>query len=199
MSRFYKSVKAIVNAFVTLFFNVKTVGIENIPKNGGVMVCCNHQSLFDVVFLIAKLPFTINFMAKQELFKNKLFGAIISKMGAFPVNREIGDLSAVKKSMDLLEKGNVLGIFPEGKRNPVGRPQKCKAGAALIALQTKSPILPVAINYTGKKRIFGKVIISIGQVIPARSSSGDKPNKTELKEVTEVIYSGILNQWETVN
>ncbi len=191
-------IKAVLNAFVSLFFRVETVGFENI-KNGGVMVCCNHQSLFDVVFLIAKFPFTVNFMAKQELFKNKLFGAILYKMGAFPVNREIGDVTAIKKAVDLLNKGNVLGIFPEGKRQPVGKPQKCKAGAALIALGTGSRILPVAINYTGKKRLFGRVIISVGEIIPARKSECVKPQKTELKEVTEAIYKGILKQWEIVN
>lgn len=199
MSKFYKFIKGFLNVILSLLFRVETVGFDNIPQNGGVMVCCNHQSLLDVVFLIAKFPFTINFMAKQELFKNKLFGAIISKMGAFPVNREIGDVTAIKKAVDVLNKGNVLGIFPEGRRNPVGRPLKCKAGAALIALGTESPILPVAINYTGKRRLFGRVIISVGEVITARKTDGDKPRKTELKETTEIIYNGIIKQWETVN
>ena len=146
MSRFYKTIVSILRPIVKVLFKIEVRGIENLKHGGKYLVCCNHQSFWDIVFLICVFPMQINFMAKKELFSFAPLGWIFKKMGAFPVNRAVGDVSAVKQAEDILNKGGVLGIFPEGTRYPLGAPHKAKAGAAMFALNTKASILPVAIR-----------------------------------------------------
>lgn len=102
-------------------------------------------------------------MAKEELFKVFILGALIKKLGAFPVKRNKADLGAIKHALKLLEKGGILGLFPEGTRARNGELGELHNGAALIALMSKKPVLPVSIKWPGK--IFGTVEVKIGPLI----------------------------------
>ena len=199
MSRFYKTIITILKPIVRLLFKYEVVGIENIPNEyGNFMLCCNHQSFLDVVLLAVMCPYQINFMAKKELFKFKPLGWLFKKVGAFPVNRGAGDVSAVKHAEETLKKGGVLGIFPEGTRNPMGAPGRAKAGAAMLAINTGADILPVAIRYSKKPILFKKVSVRIGQLINGEGfTKSEKISKTEIKRVTGIIMENITNLWET--
>jgi 1-acyl-sn-glycerol-3-phosphate acyltransferase len=119
-------------------------GQENIPRDGGLILTCNHFSVGDPPILTGIFPRRIVWMAKQELFDVPIFGTLYSMGGFIPVRRFEGDLRAIRRSQAALRRGHVLGMFPEGTRSG-GRLGAGEPGTALIALRTGAPILPAAI------------------------------------------------------
>ena len=198
MNRFYKTVVCVLKPILKCLFKFEITGADNIKDASKVLLCCNHQSFWDIVILMCVCPRQINFMAKKELFKFAPIGFIFKKLGAFPVNRAVGDLTAVKHAEQLLNKDEILGIFPEGTRNKLGAPQRAKAGAAMLALNTGAGILPVAIRYSKKPLIFKKVRINIGKKMDiADVTCNNTISKTEIKRVTGIIMENITKLWET--
>ena len=180
---FYKVARAVVNAFLKIAFRIKVEGIENIPREGALVVCANHKSLCDPPMLALSLPFELRFMAKEELFKNKLFGGLIGALGAFPVKRGTGDIGALKIAIKVLTEGNRLVIFPEGSRSPKGYMGKGKSGAALIAVKSKANILPIGI--CGKYKLFSKIVVRIGKPIVLEEYFGTKLSSETLQDITD--------------
>lgn len=199
MSRYYAFVRAVGGFFVRLLYPFNVVGKENIPDgDGGYIVCCNHTSVLDIAFLVVTFNRQIHFMAKQEIFKNKLIGRFMRNMGTFPVSRgsATGAVGAVKAAIDVIKSGRIFGIFPEGTRNHDGRPKAAKSGVALIAASTGAAALPVSVYYQGKMHPFKKVTLRIGKLIPAEDLKIEGRNRSELKRVSELIMSRITEQWE---
>ena len=156
------------------------------------MLVANHTSNLDVVVLYLSFNRPLNFMAKKELFSFKLLGWILKKLGAFPVDREANDLSALKKAMSVLRHGDVLAIFPQGTRKQTVEVDDAKSGAVLIASKCKVPVLPVAISGTYKFR--GKIVINIDK--PYYFDPDKKLSVEECKEVTKHIFSTIKKNSE---
>ena len=198
---FYSFVRAVLTPFVRWFLRPTVSGRENIPSDAGFIICCNHQSMWDLFILVIDFPHQVSFMAKKEMFKNPISRWFFTKLGAFPVERGSGDKSAIKNAMDVLNKGSVLGIYPEGTRNKEGRPGKAKAGAAMLALNSGADVLPVAINYHGKLSLFGKKTLNYGKIIKNETLSGgaDKVGKTQIREATNTIMGEITKLWEKDN
>ena len=96
-----------------LFF-VEIIGEENIPTEGRVMICSNHISNLDPPLVGSTMRRRVNFMAKEELFRNRIAAFILRKVGAFPVKRGAADTSAIRTGIKILEEENVLVVFPEG-------------------------------------------------------------------------------------
>lgn len=153
-------------------------GAPKIP-DGPVVLCANHLSFVDVVFLIARTERPIRFMAKKELFEVPLLGRFLKAMGAFPVNRGTLDVNAVKTGILSLSDGGILGIFPQGTRcagvSPDQTYGKLYNGAAMMAHRAKAAILPVAITTKDfKVRPFKKVLLTYGKPIPYEEYSDFK-------------------------
>jgi 1-acyl-sn-glycerol-3-phosphate acyltransferase len=156
---------------------LKTQGLENIPAEGPVIIACNHLSMWDPVVVGCTLPRPVIFMAKQELFEVPVIGRIFTWLGAIPVKRGKGDISAIRSSLAALKEGKVLGIFPEGTRSKSGSIQEAMAGIALIMEKSKAPILPIKLfgsrGLLRQKRgnlriIIGKPIYANRLAIPAK-------------------------------
>ncbi len=198
MNGFYKFVRVLAK-IICCIFRIKTDGAENFCKDKNVIICCNHQSFWDMPILIAKCPYQIHFMAKKELFKNKLFSKVLYSLGVFPVSRGAGDVSAIKTAISVTQNG-VLGIFPEGTRRPLCRPDKPKAGAALVAIESRSDILPVAINYNGRIGVFARINLNIGKIIPVQNylpaDLSSKISRSALKELSNDITNSITELWD---
>ena len=126
-------------------FRGKTIGNSTLPKTGGVVVVSNHGSHLDPPILGHALGRPVAFMAKSELFKVPILSFIISACGAYPVKRGAGDREALRNASNRLLEGWATGVFLDGTRQENGRVNYPKAGAALLAARTGSPILPVAI------------------------------------------------------
>jgi 1-acyl-sn-glycerol-3-phosphate acyltransferase len=131
-----------------LFMNLKTEGTDNLPSTGGVVLASNHLTNFDVFPMQIALPRLLFFMGKEELFRNPVLDAALRRFGGFPVYRGGGDEWALQHAREVLERGQVLGIFPEGSRSESRGLRPGKTGAARLALETGSPILPLAISGT---------------------------------------------------
>ena len=140
-------------------FRGQAIGISNLPKTGGVVVVSNHGSHLDPPILGHALGRPVAFMAKSELFKVPILSFIISACGAYPVKRGAGDREAIRNASNRLSEGWATGVFLDGTRQENGRVNDPKAGAALLAARTGSPILPVAI--VNSHRAFPK-----GSVLP---------------------------------
>lgn len=141
----YQIIRALLYFFFSLY-GLHVEGRENIPDKGAVIAAANHKSYFDPPLVgMALEKRRISFMAKSELFRNPLFGRLIRYLGAFPVKRNSADMTAIRRSLAELKKGQVLCIFPEGgfvHGKALGR---FHPGMAFLAILTGTPILPVAI------------------------------------------------------
>ena len=134
-----------------LFGRAQIIGEENIPEQGGVLLCGNHVSYLDPPAVsMVKRP--VRFMAKAELFKIPLLGPFIGASGTFPVKRGTADRGALKKAIECLKNGEVVGMFPEGTRNyhPEEGMMALEAGAGMIVLRAQVPVIPVALVNTEK-------------------------------------------------
>lgn len=158
-----KTIIYIMQIVVKLIYRVSITGESNLNIDNGYVLTANHRSNWDVVVLYAMLNKELNFMAKAELFENKLFAWALKKFGAFPVKRNANDLGAVKQAMHILNNGKILAIFPEGTRHAEVDVDNAKAGAVLFASRCQKPIVPIAIS--GNYRFGAKLSISVGEPI----------------------------------
>lgn len=153
-----------------IWYNIEYAGKENIPKDGSNIVASTHRSYADPVLLAIPIKVPFSFMAKEELFQgNKLFKWLITALGAFPIKRGSGDTAAIDKSLEVLNRGKNLLIFPEGTRSKDGTVGKIRSGAALIGAVAQVPVIPCAICFKGKKLKFrSRIIVAFGKpVIPS--------------------------------
>jgi 1-acyl-sn-glycerol-3-phosphate acyltransferase len=179
--------------YLKLLYCMKIHGRSNIPARKPFIVCANHICWLDPMAVGAALPlkFRIYYMAKKELFNNNLISYLLHMAGAFPVNRQEPDLLAVKKAYLILKEENVLGLFPEGTRSRDGEMQKAFNGAALIAVRSGVPILPVAVE--GPYRLFKPLNVHIGKpfTLPPLIYEQRKEKKKQLEEMSYMIMSNI--------
>jgi len=154
---FYYIVKAICWVIFKICWKIDVVGIENIPKEGGLIIAANHVSYLDPIVLAITMKRKISFIAKKEAFNNIFGNVLLTNLNAFPVDRGKIDIHSLKKSLEVLQGQKVLGIFPEGTRSKNGELQELKLGIIKIAMKTRVPILPVGIMGTHKIYSHGKV------------------------------------------
>ncbi len=180
----------------TLFYRVEIIGMSNIPPEGGVILCANHPTFLDMFFIAYRVKRLVHYMAKEELFKNPVLAYIMRNIGAFPVKRGKVDVNSIKTAIQLVNDGNIVGILPEGTRTGVNRKKKLKAkpGAALIAMKTKAPIVPVAIS--GNFKLFSKIKIIYGEPFNILFEEGKKYTTEELREISQQILDKIYDLTE---
>ena len=168
---------------------------ELFDDNKGLIICANHHSNCDPILLAWGCPKQIFYMSKEELFqKSKIFAWALRGVGAFPVSRGKGDMTAIKASVDIIRGGRYLGIFPEGTRSKTGELQRAKSGAALIASKTKADILPVGITYEDKDKFRSRVIIHFGSLIKnSELFSSEEISPRELKSASHLLMDRIAS------
>ena len=158
---FYRFMCAVMRPAYAVLYPAKVDGLENIPREGAFILCCNHISARDPFYLaIREKRRYFHFMAKAELFRNKLAGAVMRGLDAFPVNRGNSDLAAMRTAMGLLKDGHGLGIFPQGTRSPDNAPTPMLDGVSMIALRSGAPVIPAYIG--GPYRPFRRIQLSFG-------------------------------------
>ena len=174
-------------------------GRENVPQDGPLIVVSNHLSNLDPPMLAASIPRRLYFMAKRGIFHDPLVSAFLKSWGAFPLNRDGADISAIRWSLQTLERGGGLAIFPEGTRSPKGIKNPIP-GVALIARKSGAPILPVGI--TGTESVGapwqiafprGKFKVNIGSPFTVGKDSGSKPSRDDLEATTNDIMERVAS------
>ncbi len=184
--------RILANGIFRPIFWVKYKGLENFPREGSVVLCSNHISVLDPVFLMMPIrKRKIRFMAKKELFSKKFYNHFLRWGGAFPVNRDAADTESLRTALQILADGQPLGIFPEGGcvYDPV--PFKPKAGAALLASRSQSPVLPVAISCKGRVRVFKPIQVSFGQLIPYEDLGFREGTLREARQASRIIADAV--------
>lgn len=175
-----------------IYYNFKIEGRENIPKDEGVIIASNHRSYADPVIITMPMRKPVTYMAKEELFENKLFGAFIRFLGAFPVKRGAGDMKVIDDCVSILESGKNLVIFPEGTRSKENKVGRGKTGVALIAAKSGADVLPVGIIFEGPKLKFrSKLTLRIGKVIKAEELAVTGESPKDLKNTKRIIMDAI--------
>lgn len=150
----YRIFRAILFLLCKIFFRLEVRGREFIPKKGGFVLASNHASFLDPILLGTACNRILNFAAKDALFKNRLFAALILRVGAFPIRRWSADIAAIRESVRRLQNNFGLVVFPEGSRNKTGEMQNISSGFVLIANKAGVPIVPAWI--TGSASALGK-------------------------------------------
>lgn len=188
----------IVAPIVKVIYHIEYKGIDHIPCEGKLIVCSNHKSVIDPVFLAIPFKRQIRYMAKSELFQEhgKLASWFLYKMGAFPVKRNSGDAESIRTAVQVLEDSGVLGIFPQGKCVFDNTPFKPKAGVALVASKTQAPVLPVSIYCDGKIKPFSHVTVRFGEAIPYEELNINENSLVSMRTATDIIAKKINNMLE---
>lgn len=188
---FQKVARAVTGVIFRCCYHIVFEGAQLVPKEGGFLVCCNHRTTLDPIFLSQKVKCNLRFMAKAELFHNPFFGFVIRHLGAFPVQRGKGDMAAIQTAKTALRQGDALIMFPEGTRSKDGNLLKIKSGAVMIAGQTGADILPMVICFEGKLHFRSKIIVRYGDIIPngELGVSAGAPNPSELRSANKLLQS----------
>ena len=177
------------------FFGVRVVGVENIPKDGGYLICSNHIAARDPVVIAACSPRQISFVAKKELFYVPIVGRIIKALGAIKLDRGGSDVGAIKKSVELAKSGALVCIFPQGHRYAGVNPElsQTKHGAGLLAYHSKCGCIPVCIKTKKNKySLFSRPTIIFGKPIPYSELGFTEGGNAEYKTATNIIFEKVL-------
>lgn len=190
---FYKICRGLLIFYCYCFNRFKVVGKENIPPDGAFILCCNHQSMFDIFALVAAFTRSIRFMAKDSLFRVPFIRLFLKGFKAFPVDRKHADISAIKASLAVLSENEVLGIFPEGTRaKGTDRPEP-KGGTGMLVAKAKATVVPVRIIYKRYFFIFNNIRVIIGKPVEC-DEYGCPSMKSESyriisNQIMETVYS----------
>jgi 1-acyl-sn-glycerol-3-phosphate acyltransferase len=142
---YWVNVRSWASALVLLVTRRDIKGRERIPRKGALILASNHLNLADPPILTVLMPRRVVWMGKQELFDIPAVGLLYHLFGCIPVRRFQGDLRALRRSQEALQRGLVLGMFPEGTRTGESGLGRGEPGTALLAMRTDTPVIPVAI------------------------------------------------------
>lgn len=184
---FYGFLKCIYASLVTILYNPKVYGKENIPKDGALVFAGNHRHAFDPVVVMTHTKRFVHYMAKESLFKG-LFGFLLKQIGIIKVYRTRNNPLAIEEAENVLKSGGTIGIFPEGTRNKELKEEllRFKHGAVVIAKNTGSKIVPFYIN--GKYKIFRRSLeLHFGKPIDVSNMTVDEANNYLREEVLRLI------------
>lgn len=145
----YKILRIIFTPLVKILWIKSVEGVNNIPRKGPLIVASNHQSYLDFFCFMAVCKRQIHYLTKKEHFENKIWRFFLTRTGQILVDREsFSKGETYTETVDVLRKGAVLGIFPEGTRSTMGKLQKAHTGIAKIVLTSKAAVLPVGVKGT---------------------------------------------------
>lgn len=204
---FYYVLKyVILGPLLRLLFRPRIEGLEHIPEKGAAIVAGNHLSFSDHFLMPAIIRRRITFLAKAEYFtgpglKGRLTAAFFRSAGQIPVDRsgkEAGQ-AAIREGLGVLNKGELLGIYPEGTRSHDGKLYKGKVGVAVMAIKAQVPVVPCAMVGTFEIQPPGKVVprikqvtIRFGEPLDFARYAGMENQKAAIRAVTDEIMYAIL-------
>ena len=175
-----------------VLYPIKIFGKENIPE-GGAVLCCNHFRAIDCGFVADVYSKDIKFLAKKELFSNKLLAGVIKRFGGIAVDRDNMDIKTLFSIIKYAKEGHKLCIFPEGTRNKSGTDelQELKQGTALIAVKAKVPILPLMI--LKKAKLFRKTYLLVGKPFEFTEFYDKKLTDDDIAKMSKILREKMIS------
>jgi 1-acyl-sn-glycerol-3-phosphate acyltransferase len=207
----YWILKAVLTPIVRICVRVKVEGRDHLPKKGAIIIAANHRSFLDSIFIPMIVRRRVTFVAKAEYFDDAKTAWFFRGCGQIPIRREGGSASerALASATEVLQKGGVFGIYPEGTRTRDGLLHRGHTGIARLSLQNNVPIVPVGLIGTDNVQpvdrkmpvLFQHVTIRIGEPIDPARYGGRANDRMALRELTdEVMYEiGQLSGYEYVD
>ncbi|MGE5653558.1 MAG: lysophospholipid acyltransferase family protein [Bacillota bacterium] len=187
--RLYAFLMGIIRVLVLILWHPKYEGRENIPNTGPVVYCANHIHWADPVLMACACHRQLHFMAKHELFELPIFRWLLPHVGMFPIKRGKVDTGAIRAALAYLNKGEVLGIFPEGTRSKTGELLAFFNGASYFAVKSGAVIIPVGI--TGSYRVFSRMRVRVGDPIDVAPYSQGGKGSANLDELSHRLMQEI--------
>ncbi|MGD0552602.1 MAG: lysophospholipid acyltransferase family protein [Sedimentisphaerales bacterium] len=159
---------------------MRFIGLENIPTSGPFILAVNHQSFLDPIFAGIMFKGPLCFMARDSLFKNKIFGSFLKSIKAIPVRRGQADLASIKAIIARLKQGDGVCLFPEATRTTDGKIAPFKGGFTLLSRRGNAPVIPVLIDgafecWPRHRKLFkigSKITVAYGQPISVEKITG---------------------------
>jgi len=188
---------------LAIFGRCRYIDPDNVPKTGAVIIAPNHVSYLDPPTAGSGYRRVTHFMAKQELFKIPVLGWLIKAVGSFPVKQHSADRNALRTALELLSKGEVVCIFPEGTRSLDGKLLPAQAGIGMIAIKSRAPVVPVAL--IGTERVlpphsfffhFSRVTVVYGRPMTFDDLYNRGLEREAVEEVGRRIMSAIASLLE---
>jgi 1-acyl-sn-glycerol-3-phosphate acyltransferase len=197
----YWIARIVLHPLAALLFRREGIGAEAVPKEGPVLIAANHRSFSDPFMIGLCIRRPLHFMAKVELFDKRWKARLLLALGAFPVRRGESDEEAIATARAILERGGVVGIFPEGTRvrpGPLGRPRR---GVGRLALETGATIVPAAVVGTEDIRAGWrvrprKVRVRFGRPVTFPRPLDGHASAGAAREITARVWSSVELGWE---
>ncbi len=127
-------------------FRIRVRGRRNVPETGGALIVSNHQSFFDPVLIGVGLRREVHYMARDSLFRRRIFGRLIESLNAFPIKREGVDVAAMREAISRIRQGRLVLVFPEGTRTRDGSFGTIRRGLSLISERARATVVPAVIQ-----------------------------------------------------
>ena len=189
----YELVRVVLTPYLVLFYRARCIGSDNVPLDGPAIIAPNHFSFLDHFFVAVYLRRKVHFMAKSQLFGNRVVNWIFNE-AVFPVRRGQRDEEGFKTAHTVLGRGDLMVMYCEGGRSRSGELGEAKPGIGRIALETGVPIVPTAIVGSEKARDwrrlqFPKVTIQFGR--PVRFEAVEDPSRDQAQEAAELVFEEV--------
>jgi 1-acyl-sn-glycerol-3-phosphate acyltransferase len=198
----YRVCAAIIGGLAKVLFRPRVEGAENIPLTGPVLIAPVHRSNLDFAFTLFISPRKVFFMAKEGIFHWKPFASLLTRLGAFPVDRAKADRESLRLAEQVLRQGQALVLFPEGTRKFGPAIEPLQDGAMFIAARTGASVVPVGIAGTdlvmppgAKFPRFKRITIVVGAPIAPPVSEG-RVSRTQITEKTEELRAALEAVYE---
>jgi 1-acyl-sn-glycerol-3-phosphate acyltransferase len=196
----YAIVRFLIWLVAKVLWRISFEGLQNVPRSGAFVLAPVHRSFIDFGLVSAVTRRPMGFMGKESLWKNKWLGAFITHLGAYPVNRGAPDRESLRRTLQMLEKGKPLVLFPEGTRRTGPVIEHLHEGAAFVASRAGVPLVPVGIGGSERALPKGralprliKIHVIVGEPLhPQPIAEGARhPSRRAVKELT-VTLQGVL-------
>jgi 1-acyl-sn-glycerol-3-phosphate acyltransferase len=185
------------------YFRWRVLHPERVPQTGPVILAANHSSYMDPPLIGAALPRSINYLARESLFRFPVFGSLLRYWNAVPVDREGGGAAGLKAILDRLLKGGGIILFPEGTRSYDGNLRPARSGVGLTVIKSRAPVVPVRVF--GTYEAYGRqhriprprqVTVKFGRPMyfEALRAEAEHCSRDRLKEIYHVVTEELMGE-----